>query len=85
SSRINAPLSELISWASSHVRLTPGEVISTGTDVVPDGVVKVLEPEMTVEIRIPQIGSLKHGAAFVPEHGELNIDYSRLEFANART
>ena len=80
SGRINAPLSWLIGWASSHIALGPAEVFSTGTDVVPEGEVKVLEAGMTVEIRCPQIGCLRHGAAPLPERGELNLDYSRLEF-----
>lgn len=80
SGRINTRLSALIEWASSHLALTPGEVFSTGTDVVPDGEVKVLNEGMRVEISCPQIGRLRHGAATVPESGELNLDYSRLEF-----
>lgn len=83
-SRINAPLHSLIAWARSHAMLTPGEVFSTGTDVVPDGSVKVLEEGMTVEISCPEIGRLRHGAAFVPEDGDLNLDYSRLEFEQGR-
>ncbi|MCZ6795769.1 MAG: fumarylacetoacetate hydrolase family protein [Planctomycetota bacterium] len=83
-SRINAPLHELISWASSHIALTPGEVLSTGTDVVPDGRVKVLDEGMRVEISCPQIGCLRHGAAYVPEEGDLNLNYSRLEFESRR-
>ena len=83
SSRINAPLSSLIAWARSHVELTPGEVISTGTDVVPDGEVKVLEEGMTVEIESAGIGVLRHGAAFVPGGGDLNLDHSRLEMESA--
>ncbi|MBN1442114.1 MAG: fumarylacetoacetate hydrolase family protein [Planctomycetes bacterium] len=79
SERISAPLSSLVRWVSSHLRLTPGEVISTGTDVVPDGRVKVLEEGMTVEIASPRIGVLRHGAAPLPEDADLNLDYSRLE------
>jgi 2-keto-4-pentenoate hydratase/2-oxohepta-3-ene-1,7-dioic acid hydratase in catechol pathway len=80
SAKINAPLAALIAWASSHIRLTPGEVFSTGTDVVPDGDVKVLSPGMAVEISSPAIGTLRHGAAYVPQGAGLNLDYSRLEF-----
>jgi 2-dehydro-3-deoxy-D-arabinonate dehydratase len=80
SAQINAPLQALIAWAKSHVVLQPGEVFSTGTGVVPDGEVKVLEEGMTVEISSPEIGCLRHGAAAVPEHGDLNLNYSRLEF-----
>ncbi len=82
SGRINAPLGELISWAASHLQLHPGEIFSTGTDMVPDGEVKVLAPGMRVEIECPEIGILRHGAAEVPAagSGELNPDYSRWEF-----
>jgi 2-keto-4-pentenoate hydratase/2-oxohepta-3-ene-1,7-dioic acid hydratase in catechol pathway len=79
SSRINSPLSSLVAWVSSHIRLNRGEVISTGTDIVPAGRVKVLEAGMTVEISCPSIGRLRHGAAFLSDHGDLNLDYSRLE------
>jgi 2-dehydro-3-deoxy-D-arabinonate dehydratase len=77
---LNAPLRDLIASAASHVRLTPGEVFSTGTDVVPDGDVKVLDEGMRVEISCPQIGILRHGAARVRPGEDLNLDYSRLEF-----
>jgi 2-keto-4-pentenoate hydratase/2-oxohepta-3-ene-1,7-dioic acid hydratase in catechol pathway len=80
SERINSPLSQLIEWAKSHVQLHPGEVFSTGTDCVPDGAVKVLTEEHRVEISGPRIGTLRHGAGVVPEAGELNLDYSRLEY-----
>jgi len=79
SSRINAPLSKLVGWAGSHIRLTPGEVISTGTDCVPDGRVKVLEEGMRVEISSPSLGRLIHGAGVVRPDEELNPDYARLE------
>jgi len=79
-SNINAPIGELVSWAASHIRLTPAEVFSTGTDVIPDGTVKVLSEGMTVEISCPQIGILVHGAGLVDAAGELNIDYARLQF-----
>jgi 2-dehydro-3-deoxy-D-arabinonate dehydratase len=79
--RINAPISRLIDWARSHVRLQPGEVFSTGTDCVPSGVVKVLSAGMTVEISSPALGALRHGAREVPGEGDLNLDYSRLELS----
>ena len=79
-SNINAPIGELVSWAASHIRLTPAEVFSTGTDVIPDGTVKVLSEGMTVEISCPQIGILAHGTGLVDAAGELNIDYARLQF-----
>jgi len=83
-SRINAPLSTLIGWAKSHLVIHPGEVFSTGTDMVPDGEAKVLLPGMRVEIESPAIGLLRHGAAQVPEPGAegpaLNPDYSQWEF-----
>lgn len=82
-SRINAPLHDLVAWAGSHLRLAPGEVLSTGTDVVPDGPVKVLEPGMTVEISCPSIGCLRHGVAEIPASGDLNLDYGRLEHEGA--
>lgn len=80
SERINAPLSQLIDWARSHVQLQPGEVFSTGTDCVPDGAVKVLTEEHEVEISAPGIGTLRHGAAVIPADGDLNLNYSRLEY-----
>jgi 2-keto-4-pentenoate hydratase/2-oxohepta-3-ene-1,7-dioic acid hydratase in catechol pathway len=79
-SRINAPIRSLIEQAGTHIRLTPGEVFSTGTDVVPDGIVKVLEPGMRVELSSPEIGVLEHGCAEIDDDGSLNLDYSRLEF-----
>ena len=65
--------------------LHTAEVFSTGTDMVPHGEVKVLQEGMTVEISCPQIGRLRHGAAQIPERGELNLDYSRLEFQTGVT
>ena len=93
-SRINAPLSSLVAWASSHLVLTPGEVFSTGTDMVPDGEVKVLSPGMTVEIESPAIGLLRHGAGLIgagqpgarqpgPGAASLNPDHARWELAGA--
>jgi fumarylacetoacetate (FAA) hydrolase family protein len=89
SGRINASLSSLISWARSHLVLTPGEVFSTGTDMVPDGEARVLKPGMEVEIECPAIGVLRHSAAEVPEGGlaeveALNPDHARWEFESAR-
>jgi 2-keto-4-pentenoate hydratase/2-oxohepta-3-ene-1,7-dioic acid hydratase in catechol pathway len=87
-SRINAPLSALIAWAGSHQVITPGEVFSTGTDMVPDGEAKVLRPGMRVEIECGSIGLLRHGAGEVVSGGSeeaeaLNPDYSRWEFEGA--
>lgn len=79
-SNINSPLGELISWAGSHIRLTPAEVFSTGTDVVPDGPVKVLSEGMTVELSCPEVGILAHGAGEIGPEGQLNLDYGRLQF-----
>ena len=79
SERINAPLESLIGWAGSHLAISPGEVFSTGTDVVPDGAVKVLSEDMTVEIRSSRVGRLRHGAAYPDDDGRVNLDYSRLE------
>lgn len=94
-SRISARLGKLVEWAGSHVRLQPGEVFSTGTDCVPDGAVKVLQPGHEVEIAAPKIGVLRHGAAVIPEAeslrdenhltNELNPNYSHLEFAGKNT
>jgi len=81
SSNINAPIRALIDWAAGHIRLTPGEVFSTGTDVVPDGPVKVLDESMRVEISSPSIGTLRHYTGFVGRNHPLNLDYSRLEIA----
>ena len=80
SSRINAPLGCLVAWARSHLLLQPAELFSTGTDMVPDGAVKVLSPGMTVEIASPAIGILRHGAGMVREGALLNADYDRWEF-----
>ena len=80
SSQINAPLGDLVSWAASHIRLQPGEVFSTGTNVVPDGPVKVLSEGMTVQISCPEIGVLSPGAGPVQDGSELNPDYARLQF-----
>ena len=80
SSQINAPLGDLVSWAASHIRLQPAEVFSTGTNVVPDGPVKVLSEGMTVQISCPEIGLLSHGAGPVEDGSELNPDYARLQF-----
>ena len=77
---INAPIGELVSWAASHIRLKAAEVFSTGTDVVPDGPVKVLSQGMTVQISCAEIGVLSHGAGPVEADGELNLDYARLQF-----
>jgi len=79
-SNINAPLGDLLSCAASHIRLTPAEVFSTGTDVVPDGPVKVLSEGMTVEMSCREIGILAHGTGPVEADGELNLDYARLQF-----
>ena len=81
SGRINQSLSRLVSWASSHIRLTAGEVFSTGTDCVPDGVVKVLDETLRVSIHNDRIGCLQHGAAELRPGREINPDYSRLELA----
>ena len=83
--RMNAAIPDLLSWAGSHVALSPGEVILTGTDLVPGGEVRVLCPGMRVEIEAPAIGVLRHGAAEVPEGGleeaaALNPDHDRWEF-----
>ncbi len=80
SQRINSPIGALIGWAASHLRLTPAEVFSTGTDCVPDGRVKVLDETMVVEISSRETGCLRHGAGSIPTSGDLNPDYSRLEF-----
>ena len=79
-SNINAPIGDLVSWAASHIRLKPAEVFSTGTDVVPDGPVKVLSEGMTVEISCAEIGVLSHGTGPVEADSELNLDYARLQF-----
>ena len=79
-SSINAPIGDLVSWAASHIRLKPAEVFSTGTDVVPDGPVKVLSEGMTVEISCAEIGVLSHGAGPVETGSELNLGYARLQF-----
>ena len=84
-SRINAPLSSLIDWARTHLVITPGEIFSTGTGMVPEGEARVIESGMQVEIECPAIGLLRHGAGVVPEGGlteaaALNPDYDRWEF-----
>lgn len=79
-SSINAPIGDLVAWAASHIRLKPAEVFSTGTNVVPDGPVKVLSEGMTVEISCPEIGVLSHGTGLVQAGTELNPDYARLQF-----
>lgn len=79
-SSINAPLGDLVSCAASHIRLKPAEVFSTGTNVVPDGPVKVLSEGMTVQISCPEIGLLSHGTGPVQDGSELNPDYARLQF-----
>ena len=82
-SSINAPIGDLVACAASHIRLKPAEVFSTGTNVVPDGPVKVLSEGMRVQISCPQIGVLSHGAGPVQDGSELNPDYARLQFEGA--
>jgi len=83
SSLIGLPLKDLVAQAASHNALYPGELFSTGTNVVPGDEAKVLRPGWKVEIRSERLGSFVHGAQLVDAEHWNNPDYHALELAAA--
>ena len=79
SSLIGLPLKDLVAQAASHNALYPGELFSTGTNVVPGDEAKVLRPGWKVEIRSERLGSFVHGAQLVDAEHWNNLDYHALE------
>jgi fumarylacetoacetate (FAA) hydrolase family protein len=76
---IGMAIHKLIAQAGSHNPLYPGELFSTGTNIVPGGEAKVLQPGWRVEIRSERLGTFAHGAAMVSARENPNLDYHRLE------
>jgi hypothetical protein len=76
---IGLAIHKLIAQAASHNPLYPGEVFSTGTNIVPGGEAKVLHPGWRVEIRSERLGTFSHQAAMVSASENPNLDYHRLE------
>ena len=72
---------KLVAQAASHNPLYPGELFSTGTNIVPGGEAKVIQPGWRVEIRSEKLGSFVHTAAGVGAHENPNLDYHVLESA----
>ena len=79
SSLIGMAIHKLVAQAASHNALYPGELFSTGTNIVPGGEAKVLQPGWRVEIRSERLGTFAHSAALVSAHENPNPDYHRLE------
>jgi len=79
SSLIGMAIHQLIAQAGSHNPLYPGELFSTGTNIVPGGEAKVLRPGWRVEIRSERLGTFAHTAALVSARENPNPDYHRLE------
>ena len=76
---IGMPICDLITQASSHNTLYPGELFCTGTNMVPGNEAKVLKPGWKVEIRSERLGSFVHGAQLVSAQNPVNPDYHKLE------
>ncbi|MBI3993452.1 MAG: fumarylacetoacetate hydrolase family protein [Candidatus Lambdaproteobacteria bacterium] len=76
---IGLPLHALVAQAASHNPLYPGELFSTGTNIVPGAEAKVLRPGWRVEIRSDVLGRFRHGAALVRAGAGANLDYTALE------
>jgi hypothetical protein len=76
---IGMAIHRLVAQAASHNALYPGELFSTGTNIVPGGEAKVLQPGWRVEIRSERLGSFVHSAALVSARENPNPDYHRLE------
>lgn len=79
SALIGLEIHKLVAQAASHNPLYPGELFSTGTNIVPGGEAKVLQPGWGVEIRSETLGSFIHSAARVSADNNPNPDYHRLE------
>jgi fumarylacetoacetate (FAA) hydrolase family protein len=79
SSLIGMAIHKLIAQAASHNALYPGELFSTGTNIVPGGEAKVLQPGWRVEIRSERLGTFAHTTALVSARDNPNLDYHRLE------
>jgi hypothetical protein len=78
---IGMAVHKLVAQAGSHNPLYPGELFSTGTNIVPGGEAKVLHPGWRVEIRSERLGTFVHSAAMVSARDNPNPDYHRLERA----
>jgi len=76
---IGMAIHKLVAQAGSHNPLYPGELFSTGTNIVPGGEAKVLHPGWRVEIRSERLGIFAHQAAMVSARENPNLDYHRLE------
>lgn len=76
---IGMAIDKLVAQAGSHNALYPGELFSTGTNIVPGGEAKVLRPGWRVEIRSERLGVFAHQAAMVSAKENPNLDYHRLE------
>ena len=76
---IGMAIHKLVAQAASHNALYPGELFSTGTNIVPGGEARVLHPGWRVEIRSERLGTFAHGAAMVSAQENRNLDYHRLE------
>ncbi|MCZ6553990.1 MAG: fumarylacetoacetate hydrolase family protein [SAR324 cluster bacterium] len=79
SSLIGLAIGKLVAQAASHNPLYPGELFSTGTNIVPGGEAKVIRPGWRVEIRSETLGSFVHSAAMASAAENPNLDYHRLE------
>lgn len=80
---INMPISGLIAQAASHNTLYPGELFCTGTNMVPGGEAKVIQPGWRVELRSDRLGAFVHGARLVSAAEPGNLDYNALEAARS--
>ena len=79
SSLIGMPLKDLVAQAASHNALYPGELFSTGTNIVPGDRVKVLQPGWKVIISARELGAFVQGAAMVSASETGNLNYHSLE------
>ena len=77
---INMPIEKLVAQAASHNPLYPGELFSTGTNMVPGDEAKVIRPGWRVELRSERLGTFTHGARLVSAEDPGNLDYNALEY-----